>query len=77
MNSHTRAILTAGLADVLHVVEDAPYLASIVQAAQKEREAQLLAGRALLECVRITARHFPEMQVLVDLGERVFGEDGM
>lgn len=70
----TRDIVTAGLADVAHCVADAPYLAAIMQAALAEREAQMQAGLVLLDCVRVTARHFPELRAILDLGERVFGE---
>lgn len=75
MNATTRAILTAGLADVLHVVEDAPYLAHIVQAAQKEREAMLTVGKLQLDVLRLAMRNVPELANIVALAERVFGEE--
>jgi hypothetical protein len=71
----TREIVSKGLADVAHTVEDSPYLRAIMAAALSEREAMIRTGQVMLECVRIASRQNRELQVVVDLAERVFGED--
>jgi hypothetical protein len=71
-----RAEVAKGLTDVAYMVQDVPYLASIVQVTQTEREAMLTVGKLQLDVLRLAMRNVPELANIVALAERVFGEDG-
>jgi hypothetical protein len=67
--------IAEGLADVAHVVEDCPSLSAMVKIVETERLAMITVGRIQLEALRVTAKIFPELGLIVELGERVFGSD--
>lgn len=74
MTNINHAFLSAGLADVAHVVEDSPYLASIVRAIQLEREAM---GQVQTQALRdLAVMSDPELAEAIGkfiaAGERVF-----
>jgi division protein CdvB (Snf7/Vps24/ESCRT-III family) len=70
-----RAEVAKGLTDVAYMVQDVPYLASIVQVVQTEREAMLTVGKLQLDVLRLAMRNVPELANIVALAERVFGEE--